>query len=674
MVRNGDATSESVSILLVEDNPAEARLIGEVLKGTAFARAEVCHVPRLQEACQYLRDCSRCDVALLDLTLPDSVGLSSVSSLATEQPNLPIVVLTHHNDEKLALNAVRHGAQDFLVKRHLNADNLVRSLRYAIERKQTEEALREAKTSLEQRVQVRTQELEQANALLREQITARQQVQDRLKLAQQAAKIGTFEWFLEPSTVVWSPEIEALYGRTPGSFGAQVYPWLAAVHSEDRDRIWNELQRIQTAGQSLSLEFRARYPDGEIRWIALKGKLFADEAGKPSRFLGIHLDITEKKNLETQFLRAQRLESLGVLASGIAHDLNNVLTPILGATQLMRLKMDATPDNDRMLDILESSARRGADLIKQILSFARGTEGKKLTLQLNHLALESRRLVGQTVGNNIEILADLGSDLWTVTGDATQLHQVAMNLCVNARDAMPEGGRLTIQTFNIAASEEFAATHLEARTNSSYVAVRVSDTGIGIAPENLDKIFDPFFTTKPLGKGTGLGLSAVVGIVRSHGGFLEVTSQVGQGSEFTVYLPAKPSAIAKSEQTPVQPIGQGECILVVDDEPLIRDVLQTLLESQQYRVLVAENGLDAIATYQAHPEVAVVLMDLGMPVMDGTTSWELLQRIDPEAKGIAMSGLASGRMVAAEAGFSGFMQKPVTLEVLLSQVQGLLEG
>ena len=335
-----------VNILLIEDNLAEARLLQEVLKGTLFRRFNLAHVKRLGEAISLLErsrveqlQADDFDVVLLDLTLPDSHGLASLDLLIQHAPSLPIVVLTNTNDEELAVEAVRHGAQDYLVKRHVNQDNLVRSLRYAIERKQAAEALREANEILEIRVQERTAELKTANELLRQEIERCQKIQERLELAQKAGKIGTFEWNIQSHDVTWTAELEALYGLAPGSFDGRYDGWIQTIHSDDRVKTEQELWQAVKTGQGLDTEFRIVCPAGEIRWIAVKSSLFHDQAGKPLRMIGIHMDITEKKQLEAQFLRAQRLESLGTLASGIAHDLNNILTPILGVAQLLPLKL-----------------------------------------------------------------------------------------------------------------------------------------------------------------------------------------------------------------------------------------------------------------------------------------------------------------------------------------------
>lgn len=666
-----------MNLLLIEDNAAEARLLQEILKGTLLSRFQLSHAKRLGEAIALLApsgqklDSAPFDVILLDLTLPDSAGLDSLDTLICHAPRLPIVVLTNTNDEELAVEAVRHGAQDYLVKRQVNQDNLVRSLRYAIERKQAAEALREANEILELRVQERTAELKKANELLHQEVERRQQVQERLELAQQVGKIGTFEWNVQSNQVTWSAELEALYGMVPGGFAGHYDGWIQTLHPDDRPKVEQEIHQVIKVGQGLNTEFRSVLQDGNVHWIAVKSSLFHDHAGEPSRMIGIHMDITEKKLLESQFLRAQRLESLGTLASGIAHDLNNILTPILVVIQLLPLKFPDLNDNARqMLKTAEKSAHRGADLIKQILSFARGMEGKRVSIQIHHLLSEVEQIIQQTLPKSIVVETEIPTDLWTVSADVTQLHQVFMNLCVNARDAMPEGGTLSITAENLMIDEPYARMHLDA-TVGPYVVVTIADTGMGIPEDILHRIFDPFFTTKEIGKGTGLGLSAVLGIVKSHGGFVDVKSEVNQGSQFKVYLSACQSQVIPEEGGLDVLAGQQELILVVDDEAIICETTQATLEVYNYQVLTAHDGVEAIALFAEHKhQVHAILLDLMMPAIDGFATIPLIRRLSPDVPIIAMSGLNSAETIAQiqKLGCQGFLSKPFSTHDLLKML------
>jgi PAS domain S-box-containing protein len=423
-------------------------------------------------------------------------------------------------------------------------------------------------------------------------------------------------------------------------------------------------------------EFQHVAKDGNIVIVESRWTLVRDEAGLPKSILTVSTDITAKKQLESQFLRAQRLESLGTLASGIAHDFNNILTPIMAAAQLLPLKFSNLDEqSQQLLKLVEDSAKRGANLVKQILAFARGVEGKRVPLQVRHLLSEVVQVARQTFPKAIELYTDIPTtDLWTVSADATQLHQVLMNLCVNARDAMPDGGIFKLAAENILVDEAYTRMNLEASIGP-YVTITISDTGIGIPPELLERIFDPFFTTKEPGKGTGLGLSTVLGIVKNHGGFVNVYSEIGQGSQFKVYLPAVEDAAIQTAKELELLTGQGELILIVDDEPLIQQVTKTSLEERNYRTLLASDGIEAIALYaQYQQEICAVLMDIMMPSMDGLTAIRTLQKLNSQVKVIATSGLASNHQLAEVTGIGvkAFLPKPYTATELLDTLQKVL--
>ncbi|MEH2187674.1 MAG: response regulator [Nostoc sp.] len=409
--------------------------------------------------------------------------------------------------------------------------------------------------------------------------------------------------------------------------------------------------------------------------VASRWSLVCDEQGKPKSILTVDTDITEKKHLEAQLFRAQRLESIGTLASGIAHDLNNILTPILAGAQLLPLKFpDADQRTLHLLEILEINAKRGADLVKQVLSFARGVEGKRITLQLKHLIMEVAKILKETFPKSIEISTDVPHDLWMVSGDSTQLHQVLMNLCVNARDAMPNGGTLSISAENLLIDENYARMNLEAK-EGPYIVVTVSDSGVGIPKEMLDRIFEPFFTTKDVGQGTGLGLSTVLGIIKSHGGFVNVYSEPGSGTSFKVYLPAVGGMETLSPEDLPPQKGHGELILVVDDEAAIQEITRTSLEDHNYKILVASDGIEAIALYaQNRDKISAVLMDIMLPSLDGLTAIRTLRKINPQVRIIASSGLMSDNKLSAVAaiGVNTFLSKPYTVNELLLSLQKVL--
>lgn len=408
----------------------------------------------------------------------------------------------------------------------------------------------------------------------------------------------------------------------------------------------------------------------ESRWT-----LMYDGADQPKSILCVDTDITEKKQLQEQFFRAQRLESLGTLAGGIAHDLNNILTPILAASQLLQVKSPQQEENyQHLLAIIENNSKRGAGLIKQVLSFARGFKGECTIVKLNDLIAEITQIIKQTFPKSIEFALNITENLWAVSGDATQLYQLLMNLVVNARDAMPTGGEISISSQNMFIDEAYAQMNIDANVGY-YVVITVADTGMGISPEILDKIFDPFFTTKEIGKGTGLGLSTVVGIIKSHGGFINVASKVEQGSKFEIFLPAVEVTQSLDRNNSEISPGQGELILFVDDEPEIREIAKIVLEKYNYKALTASNGIEAIALYAQHKkQISAVFMDMMMPEMDGITAIRTLQKMNPLVKIIACSGINPNVSLANadDTPVELVIPKPYTAENLLNSLRHIL--
>ncbi|HEY9593994.1 MAG TPA: PAS domain-containing protein [Spirochaetia bacterium] len=411
---------------------------------------------------------------------------------------------------------------------------------------------------------------------------------------------------------------------------------------------------------------------GEARWTLVR-----DELATPCSILCVSTDVTERRVIQAQLLRAQRLESLGTLAGGIAHDLNNVLTPIISGLESVE---EAVADDDarRILETIRRSANRGAGVIKQVLGFARGVEGEQKEVHLGAVMEEVAAIIRETFPKSIEVSFQSPKDLSPVTGSPTQLHQVLMNLCLNARDAMPDGGRLSLSAKNVQLDETYARTHLEAKTGA-YVLVEVEDTGSGMPPEIIDKIFDPFFTTKPIGKGTGLGLATTLSIIKGHAGFINVYSEPGRGSDFRVYLPVSRCAkIESPQELEVSTLkGEGELILVVDDEEAVRETTRWALEQHGYRVILAAEGAEAVATFVEHRgEVRCVITDMMMPHMDGAATIRTIRRLEPNVKVIATSGLPSNGYVTEARGLGAlaFLAKPYATDLLVRTVKQVLQS
>lgn len=402
-----------------------------------------------------------------------------------------------------------------------------------------------------------------------------------------------------------------------------------------------------------------------------------DGAGNNQAILIINTDITEKKKLAEQFLRTQRMESIGTLAGGIAHDLNNVLSPILLASRILSLKF---PDEDsqKLLGTMRRSAERGADLVRQVLMYARGTDGERVLLQPKYIINEVVRMLQDTLPKSITIKASLPSHLWALSGDPTQLYQVLMNLCLNARDAMPGGGTLSIQVENAVVSEEQVRAQLEAHPGE-FVLICVRDTGTGIPPEVRGKIFEPFFTTKVQGQGSGLGLATVLGIVKSHDGFIDFETGIGQGTCFKVYLPAVKNEVApEMEREPQEPPqGQGEVILIVDDEIEILKMTSETLVAYGYETLLAHGGEEALQLCRQHStKIALALVDMMMPRLEGLATMRELKKLHPQLKIITTSGLADHQKLAEASalGATGFLAKPCAPSKMIHAIASVLQA
>jgi PAS domain S-box-containing protein len=503
----------------------------------------------------------------------------------------------------------------------------------------------------------------QAEARLREQAHLLDQVQDAIVVLD-----------LDNRIQFWNKAAETLYGWTANEVGSRLFPDLLQV---DRQAYEDALQTALEKGESTG-EFRHYNRNGREIIVDSRWTLLRAGEGDPKAILAVNTDVTEKKHLETQLLRAQRLESIGTLASGIAHVLNNILLLILMAAQMIRL-IWRNELIQPLLDRIETNAQRGAEVIKQVLTFARGIEGERIILQPRYLLQEVEQIGSETFPRKISISTHLNRDLWPIKGDATQLHQLLLNLCVNARDAMPQGGTLTLSAQNVNLDAEFASQFPEAMPGP-YVRLEVSDTGFGIPESVLDNIFDPFFTTKGQGQGTGLGLSTVLGIVRSHGGFIKVESRENRGTTFEVYLPAIPgadlTAVAQSSAAPLRQ-GAGQCILVVDDEEGVRQVAEDILSANGYRVLLASDGYEALELLGEQADrIDLMLTDIMMPNMDGAHLVRSLRDWSSRIKVIVASGLGYPEQVSElkAMGIQHFLSKPFSARKLLDVIHEALNS
>jgi len=501
------------------------------------------------------------------------------------------------------------------------------------------------------------------------------------KLREQAALLDITEEAIivydENDTVLyWNNGAVKMYGWSRSEIiGKNAGDFLNAL---DKEAVFKAKAAVSETGHWIG-EFTHTTKSGKeiivaSRWNSMPPSKHGQES-KP--ILILNTDITNKKKFESHLLRAQRLESLGRLVSGIAHDLNNILSPILLSLQLLKRKT-ADEKTKSLINTLELSAKRGGNLVKQVLSFAKGVECERVPIKIEHSVQEVEKILFETFPKTIDIDIFYNKPLWYVHGDSTQLHQVLLNLCVNARDAMHpfNSGTLRINISNATVSEVEAAIYPDAHAGR-YVKVSVSDTGTGIAPEHLDSIYEPFFTTKDPGQGTGLGLSTVFMIVKSHQGFISVYSELNKGTTFNVFLPAFDSDEAEVEplDSCLQIQGVGEQILVIDDEAPVREVTQAALSDNGYDVITACDGQDGLEKiHNAQEKISAAIIDMMMPKLDGPTTIKQIRQTHPEIKIIAVSGLFSYKKILMESGetIDAFLQKPYTSEQLLGTLHDLL--
>ncbi len=499
-----------------------------------------------------------------------------------------------------------------------------------------------------------------AEEMLREQATLLDHAQDAILVRD-----------LKHRILYWNRGAERLYGWPAAEIAGRTIDGLLYRHTAEFETATAlVLERGEWIGEIAQITHGGKSVTVEGRWTLLR-----DEAGRPRSILAINTDITRRKQLEQQFLRAQRMESIGTLAGGIAHDLNNVLAPILMSIDLLDRSV-SDPRGREILGMIGSSARRAADMVEQVLTFARGAEGRRERVEPGVLIADLLKITGESFRKNVAVSAEVPHDLWPLSADPTQIHQVLLNLCMNARDAMPDGGSIRLRAANFRAGPKFAAMNLDARPGP-YVRLEVEDTGSGMSPETLESVFDPFFTTKEVGKGTGLGLSTALSIVTGHGGFINVRSKVGRGSVFRIYLPVD-GDIQRQRVAPPQaaaaaiPGGGGRRILLADDEPAILEIARLTLENHGYRVVTAVDGAEALARFRENPAaIDAIVTDMMMPHMDGDGLISELRKLRPDLPIVATSGVAGDpRKQVPEV--RKFLAKPYPAAALLSALAEIL--
>jgi two-component system, cell cycle sensor histidine kinase and response regulator CckA len=511
-------------------------------------------------------------------------------------------------------------------------------------------------------------ERNQANEALR---TA----EERMRFALHNADAGIWDMDYTTGVLRWSEILELQYGLQPGTFGGTFEAFLDFVHADDRASLIETIGAATKSGADFTTLHRATRPDGTVRWLSGSGRVLLGEDGEPRRAVGISLDVTERRMLEEQYQQAQRMEAIGRLAGGVAHDFNNVLTAILGYCELLLTDFDPVDPRRADIEEIQKAGLRAAGLTRQLLTFSRKQIIEPTQLDLNAIVADIRPMIARLIGEDVEIVLRLGPELAAVKADRGQLEQILMNLAVNARDAMPKGGILTIETANVQLDEYCTSMHFPVRPGA-FVVVTVSDTGTGMTPDVAARAFEPFFTTKEVGKGTGLGLATVHGIVTGSGGTVSLHSEVGRGTSVKVYFPRVEAAERVAEAAPVaRPRAGAETVLVVEDADGLRELTKRLLERQGYTVLTAANAIEAVQQFERNASIDAILTDVVMPGASGPELTDALVKRRPALKVIYMSGYTEDAIVhhgVLKPGIA-FLHKPFTSAALGRKIRETLE-
>jgi PAS domain S-box-containing protein len=628
--------TDTLNILLVEDDEEDYVITRSLLSKAQVIECDLEWVASYDEGLEAVLT-DQYDACLVDYWLGSRTGLELLQEAKEQGCRTPIILLTGQGDLKVDLEAMEAGAADYLNKNEIDAPLLERSLRYARERGEAEERIRKQAALLDK------------------------------------ARDAIIAYDMDGRVIYWNKSAERLTGWSKEEMLGEK----ARERLYERDQsgtLSNCWEEMMASGEWKG-ELHQQTKGGDEIVVESRWTLVRENDGTPESVLVINTDITERKRLESQFLRSQRMESIGRLVSGIAHDLGNLLVPISLGVKVLQQRFGDDEKASRTLSMIQNSAERGSNMVDQVLAFARGVEGERVALQLESIVEDIQNITQETFPEEIDVQMHVDDDLQQIVGDATQIQQVLMNLCVNARDAMPGGGTLTVRAENITLDQEDARMNIDAEPGA-YVRVTVSDTGVGMPEAVIDKIFEPFFSTKPEGKGTGLGLSTAYSIIKGHDGFIEVHSEEGTGTTFRVFLPV---ATEVDEQTDdalstATRDGQGARVLVVDDEENILNTAKDALEQVGYHVKVAHGGDEALQQLRSHGlDVDVVITDIVMPSTDGLTVIRELHAERPDLPIIAASGLADSRTdEALEAGADVFLSKPFTAEKLQAALQRVL--
>jgi len=623
-------------------------------------------------------------VAFLDVRLPPGPdGVWTAERIRALDRNMQIVIVTAYSDIDPAEISRRVQPTDRLLylQKPFHAQEIRQFVKSLSAKWSAEKRLREVHDELERRVQERTAELGRVNEQLQKDIAERDRAQEAAReremfLSNIFASIqdGISVLDRDYTVVRVNPAIEQWHADAVPIAGKKCHE---AYHGRSTPcEVCPTRQTFET-GQTAYGVCSTKTPTGEVAgWFDIYTfPLLDTDTGQVEGVIEYVRDVSDRRRLEQQLLQAQKMESIGTLAGGIAHDFNNLLSGILGYASLTKTKISENHQVFEYVDTIEKSAIRAAELTAQLLAFARGGKYEVEPVNVNQIVDETMRIIGRTFHKSIEIETRLHDPLPTVDADGGQLQQMLMNLCVNAADAMMDGGTLVIETGVETLTRDHAKSHMEAKPGS-YVTLSVIDTGTGMGDETLERIFEPFFTTKEEGKGTGLGLAMVYGVVRNHGGSVHVSSKPGEGSTFKVYLPVKGKPSVQKRSATETPRNGSELILIVDDEKAIRSLARDMLESYGYSTLVAQSGAEAVEIYGKHKdEIGLVILDMVMPKKGGRETFLELKKLNPEVKTLLSTGYGENGKAKEILGIGvmGFVQKPYDVASLLSKVRSVLD-
>ncbi|HJV64196.1 MAG TPA: response regulator [Geomonas sp.] len=723
MSRESQRMNPPGNILIVEDSPTQAELLEQLLLNEGY---QVTWARNGREGLLKARELLP-DLVVSDIVMPEMTGFQLCQEMKNDPrlSSIPVILLTSLNDPEDVIRGLECRADNFLTKPYdeqyllmrirqiLSTRNLPDNdnaqagtlvffagtqYRIRADRKQIlslllstyetavnknsellaiQRSLSELNEQLEERVQARTASLMQEVEERKRAEADLGEVTRRLQLATASAHLGIFDWDIGKNLMIWDDRMLELYGLPKdGNLGYQ--RWLELVHPDDRERAKATVDAARESQREFEMEHRILRPDGSVRHVQASGLVIRDAGGRATRMIGINQDVSTQKLLEEQLRQAQKMEAIGQFAGGIAHDFNNILTAIVGFASMTQLKMREDDPLRANVEQVLSAADRAAGLTQSLLTFSRKQVLNLRPVSLNDIIRKVEKFLGRIIGEDIKLEMVFKQDEIVVYADSGQVEQILLNLATNVRDAMPQGGVFSIVTEQVEIDQEYIDFYGNG-VPGSYARMAVSDNGIGMDAETKKRIFEPFFTTKEVGKGTGLGLSIVYGIVKQHNGFINVYSEPGRGTTFSIYLPlAKGEQLAKAEQPAAEyPVGGTETILLAEDDAVVRELSRSVLTEFGYRVIQAGNGEEAVQRFlENQDDIQLLLLDIVMPRMNGKEAYDEIRKLRPGVKALFLSGYPAeviGNTGLVEEG-ANLIMKPVHPQDLLRRIRKELDS